>query len=142
MGSPLFAQPQAARYTHLNLNLELAGAHDMSDQPETIPYDDFQKVKLRVGKIIEAADHPNADKLLLLQVDLGDEKRQIVAGLKGHYLPDELVGKSIIVCTNLAPRMMRGQQSQGMLLAASNEDHSKVIVLTTEKDIEPGSGVS
>ena len=124
----------------------------MSDQPDaapqeapksdTISFDEFVKIKLRVGKIIEACDHPNADKLILIQVDLGDEKRQICAGLRGHYAPEDLVGRNIIVVTNLAPRMMRGEQSQGMLLAACTPDHSRVILLTPEADIEPGSGVS
>lgn len=119
----------------------------MSDEPkppqtDTISFEDFVKVKLRVGKVIEASEHPNADKLLVLQVDLGDERRQLCAGLKGHYTPEELVGKNLIVVSNLAPRKMRGLESQGMLLAASNADHSQVIFLTTEKDIDPGSSVS
>ena len=118
----------------------------MADQPENtsdvITFNDFAKIKLRVAKVLEASDHPNADKLLVLKVDLGDEQRQLVAGLKGHYTPDQLVGKNIVVCANLAPRMMRGQQSQGMLLAASSEDHSRVILLTTDDDIQPGSSVS
>jgi methionyl-tRNA synthetase len=113
-----------------------------SPQPEMISFDEFTKVKLRVGKVVEASDHPNADKLIVLGVDLGDERRQIVAGLKGHYTPEELVGRNLVLVTNLAPRMMRGKQSQGMLLAASTPDHSRVIVLTTASDVEPGSTVS
>ena len=109
---------------------------------ETISFNDFTKVKMRTGRVLEAADHPNADKLLVLQVDLGDEKRQIVAGLKGYYQPEDLVGKTLIIVTNLAPRMMRGQESQGMLLAASTSDHSQVIVLTTDSDLPPGCSVS
>ncbi len=109
---------------------------------DTIEFDDFAKVKLRVGRVVEASDHPNADKLLLLKVDLGDEQRQLCAGLRGHYTPEELVGRNIIVVANLAPRMMRGQQSQGMLLAASTADHSKIVLLCPERDIEPGSSVS
>jgi methionine--tRNA ligase beta chain len=114
----------------------------MADQAEQITYDDFCRVQMRVGKIVEAADHPNADKLVVLQVDLGDEKRQLCAGLKGYYEPDKLVGLNIVVVTNLAPRMMRGQESNGMLLAASTPDHAQVILLTTEADIAPGSTVS
>ena len=110
--------------------------------PATITFDDFTKVKLRVGKVIEASEHPNADKLLVLKVDLGDEQRQICAGIKGFYAPDQLVGKNLILVANLAPRMMRGVESNGMLLAASNADRSKVIVLTTDADIAPGSTVS
>ena len=114
----------------------------MADAPSVIQYDDFAKLDLRVGKIIEASVHPNADKLLVVQVDLGSEKRQLCAGLRGHYEPAELVGKSIIVVANLAPRSMRGEISQGMLLAASSEDSGQVILLTPERDIAPGSRVS
>lgn len=118
----------------------------MSETPATGPakiqYDDFAKVQLRVAKVLEAADHPAADKLLVLKVDLGTEQRQICAGIKGHYDPATLVGRNIVVVTNLAPRMMRGLESNGMLLAASNPEHTKVILLTTETDIEPGASVS
>ena len=119
----------------------------MPDEPsppktDTIAFDDFVKIKLRVGRVIEAADHPNADKLLVLKVDLGTEHRQIVAGLRGYYTAEQLVGRNIILVANLAPRMMRGLESQGMLLAASNADRSRVIVLSPEADIEPGSVVS
>lgn len=111
-----------------------------SDAPISI--DDFAKVKLRVGRVFEAALHPNADKLIVLQVDLGGEKRQVCAGLRGHYGPEQLVGKNVIVVSNLAPRKMRGEISQGMILAASSDEHSQVIVLTTEREIAPGSAVS
>ena len=114
----------------------------LSAKTNTITFDDFAKIKLRVGRVLEAADHPNADKLLVLKVDLGGEQRQIVAGLRGYYTAEQLVGRNIILVANLAPRMMRGQESQGMLLAASNDDRTRVIVLTPESDIEPGSVVS
>lgn len=116
----------------------------MSEQPttSTIQFDDFAKVQLRVAKVLEAYEHPKADKLMVLKVDLGAEQRQICAGIRGHYTPDQLVGRNIIVVANLAPRMMRGLESNGMLLAASNADHTRVILLTPEADIEPGSSVS
>jgi len=119
----------------------------MSDEPslpkpDTITFDDFAKVKLRVGRVLEAANHPNADKLLVLKVDLGSEQRQIVAGLRAYYTAEQLVGRNIIIVANLAPRVMRGLESQGMLLAASNADRSRVIVLSPESEIEPGSIVS
>lgn len=122
----------------------------MTEQPEAPPsppsdrisFDEFLKVKMRVGKVIEAADHPNADKLLILKVDLGDEQRQICAGLRGHYTPEQLLGRNLVIVTNLAPRMMRGEESAGMLLAAGNDDHSQVIVLSPESDIAPGSSIS
>jgi methionine--tRNA ligase beta chain len=109
---------------------------------DLISIDDFVKVKLRVGRVVEASEHPNADKLLVLKVDMGDHQRQLCAGLKGYYTPEQLVGRNLIVVSNLAPRMMRGIESQGMLLAASSPDRARVIVLTTESDIEPGSSVS
>ncbi len=118
----------------------------MSESPENvsnkIQYDDFAKVQLRVAKVLEAYNHPSADKLIVLKVDLGTEQRQICAGLRGHYDPATLVGRNIVVVANLAPRMMRGLESNGMLLAASNADHSKVILVTPEADIEPGAAVS
>ena len=114
----------------------------MADAPSVIQYDDFAKLDLRVARIVEAKEHPNADKLLVLQIDLGGEQRQICAGLRGHYEPESLVGKTIIVVANLAPRTMRGEVSQGMLLAASSADPARIILLTTDKDSEPGSQVS
>lgn len=77
---------------------------------------------LRVARIRRAREHPNADRLLVLEIDLGDEERQIVAGIRAHYELDELEGRHIVVVANLAPAELRGEQSQGMLLAAENED--------------------
>ncbi|MBN1512235.1 MAG: methionine--tRNA ligase subunit beta [Phycisphaerae bacterium] len=114
----------------------------MSGQPEVITFDEFLKVKLRVARILEACEHPDADKLLILKVDMGTEERQIVAGIKKHYRPEDLVGKNIIVVANLAPRKMRGYESQGMLLAACTPGDSDIVVLTTDRDIPPGSGVA
>jgi len=113
-------------------------------KPETKPfitYEQFSAIDLRVGKVIEVAPHPNADKLLVLKVDLGKlGVRQILAGIKLYYQPEQLVGKSIVVVTNLQPRMMRGLESQGMLLAASEgEPPTDVIVLTTDKPTSPRS---
>jgi len=116
----------------------------MSTEPksETIQFADFTRLDLRVARVIEAADHPNADRLLVLKVDLGDEQRQICAGLKGRYTPEQLVGRNLVIVANLAPRTMRGVESQGMLLAASSDDHTQVITITTSEDIAPGSRVS
>ena len=111
-------------------------------QSGVISFDEFTKIKLRVGRVVEAGEHPNADKLVVLKMDLGDEQRQLVAGLKGYYTPEQLVGKNLIVVTNLAPRKMRGVESQGMLLAAVTPDQSQVVILTTESEIPPGSAVS
>ena len=115
----------------------------MSDAPTTIKYDDFAKLDLRVATVLECKPHANADKLLVLQIDLGGEKRQICAGLRQHYdPPEQLVGKQIIVVANLEPRAMRGEISQGMLLAASDPTTSKVIVITPSEPVSPGSKVS
>jgi len=114
----------------------------MSEAPAVISFDDFAKLDLRVGTITQADVHPAADKLLVLQVDLGSEKRQLVAGIRGHYEPAAIVGRQIVVVANLAPRKMRGVDSQGMLLAASTADHAQVILLTTDRPIAPGSRVS
>lgn len=114
----------------------------MSDTPSIIQYDDFAKLDLRVGTIQSAEPHPNADKLLVLKVDIGGEQRQIIAGIRAWYDPAALVGKQVIVVANLAPRAMRGLESQGMVLAASNADRSQVIVLTVEKPVEAGAKVT
>ncbi len=114
-------------------------------QPKpTISYDDFVKLDLRAATIIEAENHPNADKLICLKIDLGSEQRQIIAGIRGHYEPAELIGKQIVVVANLAPRKMRGLESQGMLLAAHAEDESasSLVLITPEKPANPGSPVS
>jgi methionyl-tRNA synthetase len=108
----------------------------------TIEYDDFAKLELRVATVLECKPHANADKLLVLQIDLGGEKRQICAGLRQHYQPEQLVGKQIIVVANLTSRQMRGEISQGMLLAASDPVSSRVIVVTPSEAVAAGSKVS
>ncbi len=107
---------------------------------ETIKYEDFGKIDLRVAKILEARPHPNADKLMLLQIDLGDVQKQIVAGIRAHYTPEQLVGRRIVVVNNLEPAMLRGETSNGMLLAASSGD--KVVLLQPDDpEALPGSRV-
>src|ERR1700748_2696415 len=108
----------------------------------TINYDDFAKLDLRVATVLDCKAHPNADKLLVLQVDLGGEKRQLCAGLRQHYQPEQLVGKQIIVVAKLAPRQMRGETSNGMLLAATDASTGKVIVVGPSEQTSPGSKVS
>ena len=108
----------------------------------TIKYDDFAKLDLRVATILECKPHANADKLLVLKIDLGTEQRQICAGLRGHYEPESLVGKQIVIVANLEPRTMRGEISQGMLLAASDAASGKVIVVTPSQEAGAGSKVS
>src|SRR5436190_6151173 len=101
----------------------------MDTTTTTIQYDDFAKLDLRVATILECKPHANADKLLVLQIDLGGEKRQICAGLRQQYEPEQLVGKQIVVVANLKPRPMRGEISQGMLLAATDPATNKVIII-------------
>lgn len=105
-----------------------------------INIEEFRKLELKVATVKKAEPHPNADKLLVLHVDLGSEERQIVAGIKGHYTSEELVGRQIVVVANLESTKLRGLESQGMLLAASDE--GRVIILTPEKAVQPGSKVS
>jgi len=101
-----------------------------------IPFSEFKKLDLRVGTITEVKDHPDAEKLYIMQVDIGKEKRQLVAGLKGIYTADELKNKQIIVVCNLEPKELRGIQSHGMLLAA--EDGT---ILAPDKNVKNGSRV-
>ncbi len=116
----------------------------MPDKPQ-IQYDDFARLDLRIAVITAAELHPNADRLLKLQIDLGDEQRQICAGVRRFYEPEALVGRQIIVVANLAPRTIRGEQSNGMLLAASvmdGEQLSDIVLLRPDKPVPNGSGVS
>lgn len=115
----------------------------METASNVITYDDFSKLELKVATVLECKPHGNADKLLVLQVELANgEKRQICAGLRQHYQPEQLVGKQIIVVANLAPRTMRGEISQGMLLAATDAATQKVIVASPSEPVAPGSKVS
>lgn len=107
---------------------------------ESVKYEDFAKLDLRVARILDANMVDGADKLVALKVSLGDEERQIVAGIKQHYAPQELIGMSIIIVANLEPRTLRGVTSHGMLLAASDTTGA-LSLLTTDKVIAPGAQV-
>ncbi|MEO7028973.1 MAG: methionine--tRNA ligase subunit beta, partial [Acidobacteriaceae bacterium] len=116
-----------------------AAAADASPQ---ITIDDFAKIELRVAEIKVAERIPKADKLLRLEVDLGPDfpgRRQILSGIAEWYAPEDLIGRRIVVITNLAPRKMRGLESHGMLLAASNGENGKPILATFSEDIALGS---
>jgi methionyl-tRNA synthetase len=117
-----------------------AVATKLTEVKADITYDDFDKLDLRVGKVLEAEKVPKADKLLKLIVDLGFEKRTILSGIAEYYKPEELVGKLVTVVANLAPRKIRGIESQGMLLMAGN-DFGKLYSVGPDEDIEPGSVV-
>ncbi len=112
----------------------------MTDESK-VQFSEWEKLDLRVGKILKVEDHPDADKLYLIQVDLGTEKRQLVAGLKPYYREEELEGKSCIVFTNLEPAVIRGEKSEGMLLAADYREEDKVVLVTIEKEISLGAKV-
>ncbi|MBI4993393.1 methionine--tRNA ligase subunit beta [Candidatus Wolfebacteria bacterium] len=104
-----------------------------------ISFDDFKKVELKVAKVIEAERVGGSEKLLKLQVDLGAEKRQIVAGIGKFYEPENLIGKEIVIVANLEPRNLMGLESRGMVLAASDEGGP--VLLFPEKDVLPGANI-
>ncbi len=101
--------------------------------------DDFKKFKFIVAQIKEAAIHPNADKLFVVKVDTGTEVRQLVAGIRRSYTPEQLVGRRVVIVANLAPAVIRGVASQGMILAAS--DDQGISVLAPDRDVALGSTV-
>lgn len=103
-------------------------------------FDDFKQLDIRVARVLTVENHPNADKLYVMKIDLGGSERQIVAALKKHYKPDELQGKQVVVVVNLPPVELRGVKSDGMLLAAVHGD--RVVVLVPEKEIAAGAKVS
>ena len=106
---------------------------------EIINFDDFSKLNIRVGKIISAEDVEGSNKLIKMKVNIGDEERQIVAGISKYYSLDELTNKTVIVLINLEPRKIFGIESQGMLLASIDGD--KVSLLQTDKEMIPGSEI-
>ena len=107
---------------------------------EEITFDEFQKLDMRVGKIIEASQVPNSKKLIKLLIDFGSEKRQAVAGLLKYYKPEELVGKKCVFLLNLQRRLLAGLESQCMILAAEDSE-GNVTVMVPEKDIAEGSKI-
>jgi len=146
-------------FDRLDIEVELKKLHDrnneliaqrlrkgaeVKEEEESLPkitFEDFTKVEMVVGKILEAKKHPDADKLLVFTVDVGEENpRTIISGIKKWYEPSDLLDKNVIVVKNLAPRKMRGIESQGMILASDFDD--ELSLLTTLKDMKPGSKVS
>ena len=106
-----------------------------------IVYDDFAKLDLRVGTILAAEKVEKADKLLKLSIDLGNEQRTIVSGIAGHFKPEEIIGRQVVVVANLAPRKMRGIESNGMILMAE-DPAGRLHFVHPEDKIQAGSGVS
>jgi len=101
--------------------------------------EDFKKLELRVARVLEARAHPNADKLLVLTIEVGGAQKEIVAGIARHYRPEELTGKTIVVVDNLEPATLRGVTSNGMLLAA--QDGEVLSLLTPDREVAVGSAV-
>jgi methionyl-tRNA synthetase len=134
-------RPETLSHTDAPASGAFATSSAGSTAPDTpqIAIDDFVKVDLRVAQVVVAERIPKADKLLRLEVDLGYERRQILSGIAEWYTPEELIGKRIVVIANLAPRKMRGLESHGMLLAASNGENGKPILATFAEDIALGS---
>jgi len=105
-----------------------------------VSFEDFKKLELKTAKILEATDHPNADKLLLLKVEVGEEQKQIVAGIKGYYTNEELIGKTVIIIDNLETAVIRGEDSNGMMLVI--RDDESLCLLTSDKPVNSGNKVS
>jgi methionyl-tRNA synthetase len=107
---------------------------------ETINLNDFKKLDLRLAQIIEAERVPDTDKLLKLKLDLGDETREIVSGIGMQYHPEDLIGKQIVIVANLEPKVFKGIESQGMLLAVVNKD-GDISLLIPDKQMTPGDRI-
>ena len=120
---------------------EQAEAKAKKETKELITIDDFAKVELKVGTVVSCEKHPKADRLLVEQVDLGDETRQIVSGIAKFFSPQEMVGRKVIVVSNLKPAKLRGVESQGMILCAASDDDSALDLATICKDLPNGTTV-
>jgi methionyl-tRNA synthetase len=106
-----------------------------------ITIEQFRTIELRVGTVRSAEPHPNADRLVVLRVDVGGEERQLVAGIRAHYDPATLVGRQVVVVANLEPAKLRGVESQGMVLAAADEANNRVVLLRPDDAVTPGAVV-
>src|SRR5882724_7089165 len=139
-GVQLFPRIEAGRpLPTAERTAEVAAGPMMEAAPVTVSFEDFQKLDLRVGRIVTAEPVPKANKLLKLTVDVGQEQRTVVAGIAASYSPEALVGRSIILVANLAPRTLRGVESQGMVLAA--ESDSQIVLASFDTPVHPGSKV-
>lgn len=136
------------------IEIEKAGKADKAQKQEKkekagqknddalITIDDFAKVEMRVGEVLSCEKHPDADKLLVFQIDLGDEKRQIVSGIAKYYDPADLVGKKVVVCTNLKPVNLRGVESNGMILSAAKGRKKLTVLTVDDKEFPNGASIS
>jgi methionyl-tRNA synthetase len=126
----------------INSAQDSAANKKVTPQKETIQYDDFAKLDMRVGTIIEAEKMPKADKLLVLKVDTGIDVRTIVSGIAESFKPEEIIGKKVTVLANLAPRALRGVESQGMILMTENADGKLVFVNPGEEGVANGATIN
>jgi methionyl-tRNA synthetase len=139
-GEQLFPRIDTGRSaTTAEIKAEAVDSQPQEDASVTVSFEEFQKLDLRVGRIVTAEPVPKANKLLKLTVDIGQEQRTVVAGIAQNYRPEALVGKSIILVANLAPRTLRGVESQGMVLAA--ESDGQIVLAGFEAPVSPGSKV-
>ena len=104
-----------------------------------ISIEEFMKLELVIAQVKEVREHPNADRLYVMKVDTGKEERQVVAGIRKSYVPEDLIGRRVVIVANLEPAVIRGEESQGMILAASDE--SGISVLSPDKEVALGSRV-
>ncbi len=104
-----------------------------------LSFEDFKNVDLRVASILDVQEHPNADKLYILRIDVGDEEKQIVAGVRAKYAKEELIGKKIVIVNNLEPVELRGERSEGMLLAAGGVEGP--VILVPHEDVPAGAQI-
>lgn len=102
-----------------------------------VTFEDFKKLELIIAQVKEVKDHPNADRLYVLKIDTGKEEKQLVAGIRAAYKPEELIGRKVVVINNLEPAVIRGEASNGMILAASGENGP--VILFPEKDVPAGA---
>jgi len=101
--------------------------------------EDFKKIELKVAEIKEVNEHPNADRLYVITLDVGDKTKQVVAGIRGSYQKEDLIGKQVVLVDNLEPAVLRGVESQGMILAASDE--SGIAIVSPQRKMKLGSVV-
>lgn len=124
----------------MNTDTQDDESNDLPGILSQVSIDDFAKLDLRVAKVISCEKVKKSSKLLKLQLDIGIETRQVVSGIAKYYTPDELVGKKVIMIANLKPAKLMGIESQGMILAASNEN--QLVLATIDKDIPVGTKLS
>lgn len=131
----------AEKATEENPAVQAEAAAAPAEEKTYISIDEFAKMDLRIAEVIACEKMPKADKLLILKVKVGEEERTVVSGIAQHYSPEDLIGKKVVLVANLKPSKLRGVMSEGMILAASNEDHSKLEVLTIQSELTSGNKV-